>query len=154
MKFSSIDELVRYIVAENINLQYSDVEFKTDLSAKEGFDETQKPKEHAKEAIEVKINSFYDKPVVEATLGDENILFVESYDALSNSCGSGKVTLLGRTITTNLCEMDNVAHITLAIDMLGNVNYNVDFKILPLSEKAEGQAIIQLKDTLLNAKTD
>jgi hypothetical protein len=149
MRFDSLDDLIRYIVTENINLKYSDVEFKTNLNADE------KPAEEPKkEAIEVKIGSFYDKPVVEATIGDENILFVESYDALSNACGSGKVTLLGRTITTNLCEMDNVAHITLAIDMPGNVNYNVDFKLMPISEKADDQAIIQLKDTLVNAKAE
>jgi len=143
MKFKSIDDLVRYIVSENINLEYSDVEFKTDLSSPK--------KEEVKEtAVNVKFNGLSDRPSVQADLGEENILYVESYESFKNLCGAGKVTMFGKTILSNVCEMDDEAHITLSVDIQEKANYNVDFKLKLLSEKAEDAAVIQIKETLLN----
>lgn len=146
MKFGTLDELVRYIISENINLKFSEVEFKTSLIESEVIplvNETKIPPR-------VKLTSLNNLTEMEAGLGDDNILYVDSYEAVKDYCGTGKINAFGKTLVVNMCEMDNTAHTSLSIDIDGKSNYNVDFKLRLLSEKAEGEPLIQIKETLLD----
>jgi hypothetical protein len=109
MKFNNLEDLVKYIIHENINLKYFDLDFKVDLN------ENVAPPATVTESTSVILEMFSDSPTVDATFGDENILFVESFEALKNACGSGKIRFMGREIISNICEMDDTAHITLPI---------------------------------------
>lgn len=147
MKFKNIDELVRYIIDENINLNYTDIEFNTNLN------ESSITNNISKNIIEIKLFSLSDQPVCEAELGDENILYVESYESLKNICGAGKICMFGKTILSNICEIDDVAHLNMLIDFNKNNNYNIPFKLKLLSEKPENAKLIQLDKSILNEST-
>lgn len=144
MKFNNLEQLVKYIISEGVELDKVDVSFS---SVDANVDSTSQPK---LESVDVNIKSLTDIPTINADIGSENILFVESYEAIKNFCGTGKVSLFGKEIITNLCEMEDSAHITLSIDFQNKTNYNVDFKLRLLSEKSEDQALIQLEETLLH----
>lgn len=147
MKFGNLEQLVKYIVTENVDLENTDVSFQP-VEINPHADDVKM------ESVDVQVKSLTDVPSVKADIGPENILFVESYEAIKNFCGTGKVSLFGKEIVTNLCEMDDSAHITLSIDFQDKINYNVDFKLCLLSEKADDQALIQLEETLLHGTKD
>jgi hypothetical protein len=99
---------------------------------------------------QVKLTSLTGINEMDASLGDENILYVDSYEAVKDYCGTGKINVFGKTLVVNMCEMDNVAQTKMSIDINGVYSYNVDFKLRLLSEKPEGKPVIQLKETLLD----
>lgn len=144
MKFNSLEEMIRYIVTEGVDIKSYNISLDDVVS-----DNTKEAVSEEKEAVNVKINSFFDMPLIEAAIGDDNVLYVDSFEALKDSCGTGKISVLGRDMVTNLCEMDGEAHIMLSVDFLDKTNYNVDFKIKLISEQ-DGISTIQLKDTLLH----
>jgi hypothetical protein len=127
MRFKTLEELVKYIVTEPINLEYTDVQFQPYEEMNDKPKETKK--EPVKENFEAKISSFFDSPIVQATFSDDNILFVESVEGSRDFCGAGKVNLLGREIMTNLCESDGTAYVKLSIDINDKIVENVLFKL-------------------------
>jgi hypothetical protein len=150
MVFPSFEDMLRYVLDNKMIIEQYDIDFKKIPLDQPEIKSTEPMGDTVEENLKVKVLDFSDAPILEASLGDENILYVESYEAMRNLCGSGKITLFGRTIMSNLCEMDNEAHVTLNIDILEKAAYNVNFVLKLLSEKQEGKPSIQLKETLIN----
>ena len=120
MKFENLEELVKYIVTENINIKYSDIKFETDVAEPVKVEES--------DTVSVTLDCFYESPTIEAKYGDEAILYVESFEAFKNACGTGKITMMGKEIIANLCEMDDQAHVTLPVT-LPSGKKDVDFRL-------------------------
>jgi hypothetical protein len=146
MRFKTLEELVKYIISEPINLEYTDVQFQPyeELSDKPKAVE----KESVKENFEAKISSFFDNPMVQASFSDENILFVESVEGTKDFCGAGRVNLLGREIMTNLCESDGTAYVKLSIDINDKIVENVLFKLQAASPETINT--IRIRKDILN----
>ena len=134
MKFNSLEDLVKYIVQENVNLKYTDIDFKPDLQ-----EVTESEVKPVVESASIVLEIFSDSPTVNASYGDENVLFVESFEALKNACGSGKIKFMGREIISNICEMDDTAHITLPIRIDDKVS-RIEFTL-----KTSSSSSVQLK---------
>jgi len=85
--------------------------------------------------------SLTNAPKVKAKITDveQNILFVESFDVIPNSCGTGKICFANRTMFMNMCEMDGECHISLNLDIDGKSLYNEPFlvKTKTLNESEE-----------------
>lgn len=134
MKFKNLEDLVRYIVNEPINLEFTDVEFKPNL---------EDDKKEIKENFEAKITALFDPPILKGSWGDENILFVESVEGTKNFCGAGKVKIAGREILTQLCEMDGTSYLTLSIDIGDEIVENVKFKLEPSNNETKNTLILK-----------
>lgn len=141
MKFNNIDELLRYIISENVNLQYTDITFALNESIKS---ETLPKVEN----LEIKIISFFDSPSIKGIVENENILYVDMVEGNKNICGSGKVNVLGREIMTNLCESDGTAYVKLSIDINGKILENVQFKLQAAG--VDTKNTIHIRKELLN----
>jgi hypothetical protein len=134
MKFNNLEELLKYVVHENINLKYTDIEFKTDITESTQTKPVDGP-------IFVSMKMFHDSPILEAKMADENVLYVDSFESLKNLCGAGKISLLGKELTVNLCEMDDEAHVTLPIGFSDEDTRSIEFKLAIKT----GDTVIQLK---------
>jgi hypothetical protein len=163
MRFNSLEELVKYVVSEPINLEYTDIVFenvtdkeptRTEIFNKElnkrlnkEDDSSKEDDQSVEENLEVKIHSFYDSPRIDGSFNDENILFVEYVEGTRDFCGAGKVNLLGREIMTNLCESDGTAYVKLSIDINGKILENVQFKLQAADADTKNKIFIR-KDIL------
>jgi hypothetical protein len=83
----------------------------------------------AKIESSILIESFSDCPefVMESTDDDVNTFFVKDYEAVPNSCGTGKIELSDRTSYMNMCEMDNNAVVDLTVVFEGKRISNIPF---------------------------
>jgi hypothetical protein len=145
MRFKTLEELVKYIISEPINLEYTNIEFNP---YEEISNEIKATKDDVKESYEAKITSLFDSPSVQVSFADENLLFVESVEGVRGFCGAGKVTLLGREIMTNLCESDGTAYVKLSIDINGKIVENVSFKLQAATEETINT--IRIRKDVLN----
>jgi hypothetical protein len=121
MKFENLEKLLKYIITENIDLAHSEVEFKSSIV--EAIED-----EPVTVSTKVTIDCLSESPIINVVYGSDNVLYVDSYESLKNACGSGKISLLGKEIMTNLCEMDNEAHVTLPINFEDGTK-NIEFKL-------------------------
>jgi len=155
MRFKNIDELVRYIISENINLQYSDIDIKTNI-VDESIDlDACLKEENVGNHVDVKLTSLMDSPQIRAELSDASVIFVEDFQILKNVCGVGTIKFMGREIMTNVCEHEDTAHIILPIDMQDGKKYNISFKLEQLSENNESGALMKInKKDIYGEKTE
>lgn len=89
--------------------------------------------EPLKEHVEIGINSLGGTPIVKAIRDSsltENILYVNSFESIPNSCGTGKISFMNREFYSNVCEMNDQAHITLSIMETDGSYHNVDFRLV------------------------
>lgn len=147
MYFDNIKQLLEYIENEELDLSQYNIRFIKEDRLPVNTDDVDNPKN-----VSISFMSLSDKPVMEAAIGDENILYVESFESIPNACGVGKIQFMGKTLLTNICEMDGESHITLPIDIDNKGIYNVTFKLKELSEKSDGSSFLILEDTLLHGK--
>ncbi len=119
MKFNTIHELGLYLAEHNLVL--SEVDIPLDVPASVVVTE-----------CDVGISTLSDAPMIKAKISEnsENILFVENYESIPLSCGTGKVTFMGRTIYAGICESEENSpeiHLNIKID---NRQYNsVPFRL-------------------------
>lgn len=150
MKFETAQELIEYvnIIGED-RLKTFDISFKP-ISVEELVPTVEVPVSFNVFEGAVSIKSFSDAPTIKAEIDEalnENVLYVEAYDSVPMACSTGKVTVLGRTIYTNICESEDGPTIYLNV-ALNETNYsNVPFKL----KKTQGSDSDYIM--LLNPKT-
>jgi hypothetical protein len=132
MKFNTAQELIEYvnIIGED-RLKKFEISF-TPINAEELVPTVEVPVEFNVSEGAVAISSLSDSPVIKAAMDDaldENVLYVEDYDSVPMSCSTGKVSFLGRTIYTNVCESENGPTIYLNVGLNEQQHLNVPFKI-------------------------
>lgn len=142
MKFNTLDELIRHIVSESIDLS------KTEIAFAPVSETVVVEPVSVKESFNAKIRTFFDSPSVTASAGTENILYVESVEGNKDFCGAGRVNVLGREIMTNLCESDGTAYVSLSIDIDGKLLENVSFKLQASDNLTKNT--IRIRNDLLN----
>lgn len=81
--------------------------------------ETEEPEE-VKESVEqaankVMIKSFSDNPILEYATGEDNIIIVEDFERIEDSCMMGKLSFMGREIYGGICTENNVSKIHLKV---------------------------------------
>jgi Tfp pilus assembly PilM family ATPase len=150
MKFSTKTELLEYVMglADANSKSLSDLDLDIKVLGSEA------PKTAITEYKEIGILSMSNAPRVKAkvTNGEQNVLFVESFDVIPNSCGTGKIVFADRTMWMNMCEMEGECHISLNLDIDGKSLYNKPFlvKTKTLNESVEESYDMILSDSLLN----
>ena len=125
MRFSNVTDLYNYLIESESkagSIEYIDVDVKH-------------IKQPLKECVNcepsvVKITSLYDSPVIQHKNSvNENELYVNSYDAIENACGTGRIDLLGRTMLLSICESENKVHVNLDIEVDGKGYSSVPFTV-------------------------
>lgn len=83
------------------------------------------------------IESFSDCPEfhMEISESESNTFFVKDFEAVPNSCGTGKIELSDRTSYMNMCEMNNSAVVDLTVVVEGKRISNIPFVL----KKTEGE---------------
>lgn len=114
MKFSNLEELLQYIIKNEVNVADVDFPFDPEVNGAEG-DPTATPdvvaeppaEDEAEDDIEIiEAVVHFASGDVKVQLDSEGYVIVESYAMTPNSCGTGQVTFAGRTVHLNMCEMD------------------------------------------------
>lgn len=130
MKFSNFDELIKYLKDEDLYI--SDLEFTKSEQKKgkpkegsEGSD-SQKNRENNKEErgvkestigeYKAKIKSFSDNPEIPLELSNENIIYVNEFTSIPNSCHMGKIRLLNREVYAGICNEDDNSKLDLMLE--------------------------------------
>ncbi len=132
MKFSSTQELIEYvsIIGED-RLKKFEITFKP-ISVEDHVPAVEVPVNFNVFESAVSIKSFSDAPTIKAGIDEsltDNILYVDDYDSVPMACSTGKVTVLGRTIYTNVCESEDGPTIYLNV-MLNECEYSsIPFKL-------------------------
>jgi len=123
MKFTSLDDLVEYLKHENIKI--SDLEFSTpnhtEKSDTKGSEKNKDKKEDTvKESIEsirgARIKSFYGDPEIPLVESNENILYVNEFTSIPNSCHMGKINILDREVYAGICSESDDSKIDLVVE--------------------------------------
>lgn len=114
MKFNTYDDLLNYLKDKSLPaLEFTIDQVEGELPADGDCDgdcsvdpvnvvDVDEPTE----IVAVEIDSFYDKPVMEFVTGNRNIMIVDSFTHIPNSCSTTSLTVLGRSVTTCICEND------------------------------------------------
>jgi hypothetical protein len=87
-------------------------------------------------ATKIIVESFVESEefdLVTSETVDENILYVNDYEAIENACGTGRLQIGETTTFMNMCEMDNKATVHLDIVVEGKQRTNVPFTLLKTS---------------------
>lgn len=151
MKFNTVKELIEYVhligddCIKNFDITITPISDETPLP--EIGVTTESLHEH-----EVVIDSFSGSPNITASIDstlDENVLYVDDYDSVPMSCSTGKVTVLGRTIYTNVCESDLGPTIYLNIKLNETLHSSVPFK-LKKTHDSKSDYIMVLNPKLLS----
>lgn len=128
MKFNTVQELIEYVhLIGDDCIQNYDISITPVVEMSTPVTETKTINEGA-----VSIHSFSDSPKVTAKLDEsleENVLYVEDYDSVPMSCSTGKVSLLGRTIYTNVCESETGPTIYLNVGLDEAHHLSIPFKL-------------------------
>ena len=114
MKFNTYDELLNYLKDKPLpSLEFTIDEVESELPVDGECDGecsadpmTPAVSDEPTEIVTVEIDSFYDKPVMEFASGTRNIMIVDSFTHIPNSCSTTSLTVLGRSVTTCICEND------------------------------------------------
>lgn len=158
MKFRTTEELLEFM--NTIDLEKSTLVFKgdEDIAVTETKDcgcdgagnvcscGTTKVEEEVSavivEAGQVLVETFIDSPQFKLiiTEEDKNTFFVKDFHTISDTCGTGSITLEDREAKMNMCEMDGVATITLDVVTEGKKLKGVPFALV----KTEGKPYLQL----------
>ncbi len=72
----------------------------------------------------------------------ENVLYVKEYTGIPHSCSTGKVSLLGREIYTNICEDDSGATVYLNLLVEGVAHHNVPFRLKTTQDNDAGYILL------------
>lgn len=161
--FSKLDDLLTYIFKNdldpdrlilNIEVPKEDTpdmnvepEVSPDLAppTSDPMEESLIIKEGVEQPVTVTIDNFSTPVEVEALLSAKktNTIYVNECESLKNACGTGRIEVFGRTIYTNVCEMDDKLHIKLNVTVLGE-SKEVDFEVKLLKDKPTGSPAILL----------
>lgn len=132
MKFSNTQELIEYInIIGEDRLQSFEITFKP-ISVEDNVSAVEVPVSFNIYEGTVSIKSFSDAPTIKVGIDEaltENVLYVEDYNSVPMACSTGKVTVLGRTIYTNVCESDDGPTIYLNVMLNEKDHSNVPFKL-------------------------
>jgi hypothetical protein len=148
MNFKSFAELHDYIGRNYSDLSKVDVSFHLaeGCSCRSCGCDDKPLQESSINAISVvKITTLAEAPAIDAELGSENEIYVQSADVIKDACGTGSISVLGRKILMNVCEMDNVIHASLDIEVNGKEYTKVPFVV----KLAEGKEYVRLSKSLL-----
>ena len=142
MYFKNPQELVEFF--NGLDLEKSTLVFKEEATKKAcacgGSGPCQCPpkKDQIQEAAvtivdpnKVLVESFSDDPQFELNIteGEENVFYVNDYEAIENACGTGRVEF-GDTVTfMNMCEMEGKASVTLTVIVEGKRMVDVPFTL-------------------------
>lgn len=133
MKFESTQDLIEYvnIIGED-RLKTFEVTFKP-IAASDFVPVVEVGVEYNITEGAVSIQTLSDAPTVRTGFDEtleENVIHVDSYDSVPMSCSTGKVSFLGRTIYTNVCESDDNGPVIYLNIMLNETHYrNVPFRL-------------------------
>lgn len=161
--FSKLDDLLTYIFKNDLdpdrlilNIEVPkddssevgvDPEVSADLAppASDPMDESLIIKESVERPVTVTIDNFSSPIEVEALVSNSktNTIYVNECESLKNACGTGRIEAFGRTIYTNVCEMDDKLHIKLNVTALGE-SKEVDFEVKLLKDKPSDSPSILL----------
>lgn len=150
MKFNNSDELIQYIKTIGENIVNFDIAFSPIVE-----DQTPLPEVVIPDIISeahVSLLSLSNNPKILSKIDEsisEHTLQVSDYSSVPFSCSTGKVSILDRTILTNICESDDSGPVIyLDISVNGDTHHNVPFKL----NKTVGDSsdyIMQLNPKLL-----
>lgn len=59
----------------------------------------------------------------------ENVIFVDKFEAIPNACGTGVIQFEGRTMTLNMCQMDESTYVYLPTVINGVAERNTKFAV-------------------------
>ena len=130
LRFETIEQLVEYISENNIDI--------TTLTITENI---------IPETVKIQFDSFSNNSLHEAVVADDNILLVDDYSILENSCGTTKIQMDGKNIWMNVCNMDGVSKAMLDVTINENKLTNIPF-ILKKKPKENNELISVNKDLL------
>lgn len=132
MKFNNTEELIEYVNAIGTDrLKQLEIMF-TPIAVEEMVPTTEVPVTLNVYESAVSIQSLSDSPIIKAGMDDsleENVLYVDGFDSIPFSCSTGKVSILGRTIFTNICENEEGPIIHLNVKLNEKLYHNIPFKL-------------------------
>lgn len=97
--------------------------------------------ESTKVVSNVKLTSLFDAPLITHELTEStNEIFVKAVDVIKDSCGTGRIEILGRSILMNICESDNTIHANFDIEIDGTEYTKVPFVV----KLTESEAYLKL----------
>ncbi len=139
MKFKSVKELLEFVNTAELDITEYEV-----LLQKKQITETCEGSCSIQSDIRVELDFPSGKKEYKALIGEENILFVESYEAIPNFCGSGSFIFDGKKISCNICEYENKTKVSLDLFVNGELKTK-EFYLSYIQERKDENLII-LKD--------
>lgn len=96
--------------------------------------------------LSVKLLTLLDSPEIDCKLSEsESVIYVNDLDVIKNSCGTGRLEILGREILINVCESANVVHVNLDLEVNNKKLPNTPFIV----KLTEGKSRIELNNKFL-----
>lgn len=83
----------------------------------------------------VVFETFYNKPEMEFQISDKNILVVENFQSIPNSCGTTKMKIGNSEILIGICEESGVAKAKFDVSIDGVLHAGKEFIIVSDSSK-------------------
>lgn len=113
MIFNTYDELLTYLKDKNLpdlefnisvvsNVNNFDNETSSTLDS-EPCNDIVTP-DSTGNIVAIRFESFSDKPTIEFVKGDKNLLVIEDYEHVPNSCSTSSISIGGRELLTRICE--------------------------------------------------
>ena len=139
MKFESVESFIHYLYENKLSIAEVDIR----------LPEGEAPAvlmQDVEESVKVVFPLAIKDIMVEAAYGDENILYVESFEVTPNLCGTGRVRAFGSDMWLNMCEMDGTTKVTLTTIVDGSPS-STEFVLKYISEKDEAAPLVQLART-------
>jgi hypothetical protein len=143
--FEDFEDLIGEI-KNALNYKESENE-KPEKSTNESTDniipESEKEKENVNESLQenqIKLKDFHDKPVFEYTSGDKNLLIVEDFEYIENSCMMGKIRFKDRTIYSGICNEDGQTKVTMNVEKSDGSTESINFE---LSKSSDSETITE-----------
>jgi hypothetical protein len=139
MKFNSLSELLEFV--NNSEFDTSEYDFYINKKENNQCAENVRKISNFKR---VELDFPSGKKEYNATLGDKNVLYVESFESIPNLCGSGSFIFDGRKINCNICEFENNTKVSLDVTVDG-VSQNKEFYLAYIHERID-ENLITLKN--------
>jgi hypothetical protein len=132
MKFNNLQDLIEFVT--NSNLEEEDVEYTVSLLS-------EKIEQNQQLIKNVVLDLPSGNTKYTATVGEENVLFVEAMEIIPNSCGSGYFIFDGKKMTSNICDFEDKVKATISIIENGKPK-DIEFSLRYINERTDGNSII------------
>lgn len=121
LKFETLEELTTYICENELNVK--------DIIVCLEEDHEQINEELKLDNFDIKLLSFNDNSILFEKIGEENILFVEDFEYIENSCSTARIKLNEKIIWLNVCDAEGASKVNLDVAINEKNFYNVPFII-------------------------